>query len=121
MSGHHHSHSEHEEGGHIVPYSIFNKVLAALLVLTAVTVWVATKDFGVFNIVVAMAIASIKAALVIFFFMHGAYENKIVWIYIVLPFVLLVIMIGGVFLDNPFRAMPEPVKVEQVNIGAASK
>ena len=114
------SHSHDHDTPHIVPDSVFNRVLFTLLVLTIVTVWVAGINFGVFNIVVAMAIASVKAALVIFFFMHGAYENKITWFYIILPFVLLSIMIGGVFTDDPFRAHPEPVTPAKVELKIGS-
>jgi cytochrome c oxidase subunit 4 len=106
--GHTHSHSHghsdgHSEQGHIVPVSTFFKVLMALLVLTVITVLAAKVDLGKWNIVGALAIASVKASLVILIFMHGKYENKILWTYIIIPFVLLAIMIGGVFTDDPFR------------------
>lgn len=113
MSSHAASHDPHSHAEpHVVPIALFSKVLVALLILTGITVWVAQINFGIFNIVVAMVIASIKASLVILFFMHGKYESKILWVYILLPFVLLAIMIGGVFIDNPFRSLPTPVKVE---------
>ena len=107
--------------GHVVPNAKFNIVLVTLLVLTAITVGVAQIDFGVMNIVVAMVVASIKAALVILVFMHGLYESKMLWLYIVIPFILLGIMIGGVFLDDPFRAKPQPVVVEHSAVPQPSK
>lgn len=108
------SHSEHDSHDlHIVPISLFKKILCALLVLTGITVYVARLDFGVMNIVIAMLVASVKACLVILFFMHGKYENKIVWTYMVIPFILLAIMIGGVFTDNPLRSTPQPVAVTE--------
>lgn len=107
------SHSEHSHLGHIVPDSKFLAVLIALLILTVITVAVAQVDFGTMNIVVAMVVASIKASLVIGIFMHGLYESKILWLYIAIPFILLVIMIGGTFLDDPFRSKPLPVVVEK--------
>lgn len=102
---HSHGHSSHghDEVGHVVPVSTFFKVLVALLILTVITVLAAQVDLGKWNIVGALAIASIKASLVILIFMHGKYENKILWTYILIPFVLLAIMIGGVFTDDPFR------------------
>jgi cytochrome c oxidase subunit 4 len=106
---HSHSHSHgHEEIGHVVPESTFLKVLIALLVLTVVTVLAAQVDLGKWNIVGALVIASIKASLVIAIFMHGKYENKIIWTYILIPFILLAIMIGGIFTDDPFRSHPLP-------------
>lgn len=105
---HSHSHSHgHEEIGHVVPEKTFLKVLVALLVLTIITVVAAQIDMGKWNIAGALVIASIKASLVIAVFMHGKYENKIIWTYILVPFILLFIMIGGVFTDDPFRDHPE--------------
>lgn len=111
---HSHGHTDgHSEQGHIVPVSTFFKVLIALLFLTVVTVLAAKVDLGKWNIVGALAIASVKASLVILIFMHGKYENKILWTYILIPFVLLAIMIGGIFTDDPFRARVSHFKVEQ--------
>jgi cytochrome c oxidase subunit 4 len=109
--GHSHSHA-HDEVGHVVPESTFVKVLIALLVLTVLTVAAAQVDLGKWNIVGALVIASIKASLVIVIFMHGKYENRILWTYIVIPFILLAIMIGGIFTDDPFRSHPQPVSVD---------
>jgi len=104
-----HSHDSAHHLGHVVPVSVFTKVLGALLVLTVITVAAAQVDLGKWNIVGALVIASFKASLVIWFFMHGAYENKIIWTYVIIPFILLAIMISGVFTDDPFRAKPRPV------------
>jgi cytochrome c oxidase subunit 4 len=110
--GHSHGASHHDETGHVVPVSTFFKVLIALLILTVITVLAAQVDLGKFNIVGALAIASVKASLVIAVFMHGKYENKIIWTYILIPFVLLAIMIGGVFTDDPFRDKVKHFTVE---------
>ncbi len=64
----------------IIPLSIYLSVFAALLVLTAVTVAVAQIDLGPWNLVVALAIASLKVALVAFIFMHLYYDNKLYFI-----------------------------------------
>jgi cytochrome c oxidase subunit IV len=106
MGGHGHSHSE---APHVIPVKVFTAVLVVLLVLTAITVAIAQVDFGEMNIVVAMLVASIKAYLVVYYFMHGAHENKIVVTYIVLPFILLIIMIGGTLIDDTTRIYPEPI------------
>jgi len=102
------SHDDHnsEQLGHIVPAKIYLGVLISLIVLTVITVAAAQVDFGAWNIVIAMLIASIKASLVALFFMHLKYEDPFTWIYAVVPLVLLFLLIGGVFLDNPFRIYP---------------
>jgi cytochrome c oxidase subunit 4 len=106
---HSHSHSHgHDEIGHVVPEKTFLKILITLLCLTVITVLAAQVDLGKWNIVGALVIASVKASLVILVFMHGKYENKIIWTYILIPFILLAIMIGGVFTDDPFRSHPQP-------------
>lgn len=116
---HSHSHSHgHEEVGHVVPEKTFAKILVALLILTVVTVAAAQVDMGKWNIVGALVIASVKATLVVLVFMHGMYENKILWVYILIPFILLAIMIGGIFTDDPFRDRPQPFGAEQAQVAA---
>ncbi|MBF0429668.1 MAG: cytochrome C oxidase subunit IV family protein [Fibrobacteria bacterium] len=58
-------------------------VWAALMVLTGVTVGVTFLDLRNFAIVAAMIVASIKALLVLLYFMHIRYEKK------VFPFMIL--------------------------------
>jgi len=111
---HSHDHSHGHDDGHVVPEATFLKILIALLVLTVITVLAAKVDMGKWNIVGAMVIASIKASLVILVFMHGKYENRILWTYILIPFILLAILIGGVFTDDPFRSHPKPVEVQKL-------
>jgi len=66
-----------EKAHHIVPLNIYIKVISALLVLTALTVAVAQVDFGIFNVLIAMGIATVKAVLVLLFFMHLKYDDKL--------------------------------------------
>ena len=54
----------------------YRTILVSLLILTFITVWVSYYNFGIFNIVVAMAVASVKATLVALFFMHLKYDNR---------------------------------------------
>ena len=65
---------------HIVPFKIYLNVLIALLVLTVVTVAVAQVDFGAWNAFIAMFIASVKGALVLLYFMHLKYDDKLYWV-----------------------------------------
>lgn len=62
---------------HVLPVSTYLGVGAALLVLTAITVWVAQFHFGEWNLIVAMAVAVTKAILVALIFMHLLWDNKI--------------------------------------------
>ena len=68
---------------HVSTPELFRNVLLVLLVLTAITVGVSRIDFGGANMLIAMAIASVKASLVIAFFMHLKWDtgiNKIVFL-----------------------------------------
>lgn len=89
--------------GHIVTPAVFQKILAALLFFTVLTVVVTRFDFGAWNVAIAMIIASIKAILVMLFFMHLKYEDNVIKSYVVFPVVLLCVMLLGIFIDNPFR------------------
>jgi cytochrome c oxidase subunit 4 len=62
---------------HIIPFKTYLQILMVLLVLTVVTVAAAQVDFGAFNTVIALAIASVKAGLVLAIFMHLKYDDKI--------------------------------------------
>ena len=62
---------------HIVSPKIYVAIFLALLVLTGTTVAVSYIDLGVFNPVVALAIACIKMVLVVLFFMHVKYSSKL--------------------------------------------
>ena len=119
----HGSATEHHEGelGHIIPLKVYQTVLGILLVLTVITVAVSRIDFGSMNLVVAMIIASIKAGIVALYFMHLKYENPVLWVYVAFPLVLLVIMIAGIFIDNPYRNDPHiyheaPAKVQNEKV-----
>jgi len=69
----HDAHDAH--AGHSTAFSL--AIGAALLIFTLITVKAAFIDLGAFNPVVALLIATIKATLVVLFFMHvkGASER----------------------------------------------
>ncbi len=76
-------------------------VLLALACLTVITVGVSRVDVGRFgNIFVGVGIATIKASLVVLFFMHLKYEQRW-WAGIVLfPVLLVFIIIGSNLADT---------------------
>lgn len=73
-----HDHAGHDHGlAHTTPVILLFGVLGALLVLTVATVAVTAVDLGAQgNLIVAMVIATIKAALVCTFFMHLLWDKK---------------------------------------------
>ncbi|MBC7783989.1 MAG: cytochrome C oxidase subunit IV family protein [Burkholderiales bacterium] len=75
--GHKTGHLHHEEHGpHVVPPLVLLTVFAVLMLLTILTVAVTQIDFGYqANLIVALAIAVVKAFLVIAYFMHLRYDS----------------------------------------------
>ena len=70
---------EHQDGAvhaHISPAWFYGLILMALFGLTALTFGQSFVDLGRMNIVIVIAIATTKAALVVSFFMHLKYDNK---------------------------------------------
>jgi cytochrome c oxidase subunit IV len=65
--------SEHEHTEHVVSPKTYVVIILTLLALTAITVFAAFVDLGRYNIVVALAIATVKATLVVLIFMHAKY------------------------------------------------
>jgi len=94
--------SEHGEG-HILGYSTLVTVWLALLVLTALTVAVSRLDLGAVNIWAAIGIACVKTSLVVAFFMHMKYENRLFRGFLLIALVTLITFIGLTFFDVLYR------------------
>ncbi len=84
---------------HIVPMRVYFVIFFSLLILTAVTVWVAFFDLGAVNDAVALGIASTKAMLVILYFMHVRYSSKLTWIFAATGFLFLIILLAFTLSD----------------------
>jgi cytochrome c oxidase subunit 4 len=61
---------------HILSSKLYYAIWIALMVLTVVTAGVATIDLGPSNTIVALSIATLKAVLVVLFFMHVKYASE---------------------------------------------
>ena len=72
----------------------FIAVWAALLVLTALTVFVATLDLGPFNAIVALTIATVKALLVMLFFMELRYSTALTKVAVISAVFFLFLLVG---------------------------
>ncbi len=93
-------------GSHHVSSTLqFTGVLGALLFLTFITVAVAQFDFGGANMLIAMAIASVKAALVILFFMHVKYDTAVNKIMFLSSFLFLSLLFIFTLADQATRRM----------------
>lgn len=93
---------EHDSAPHtIVPVWVFRNVLIALTILTLVTVGAAYKNWGHswINVTIAITIATVKATLVVLFFMQVKYSGKLVQTFIIAGVAWFVLMIFGVLQD----------------------
>ncbi|MCF6228073.1 MAG: cytochrome C oxidase subunit IV family protein [Planctomycetes bacterium] len=94
-------HHEGLEGGlgHVSTVGALLKTIAALLVLTVITVAVAQVHLGDFNVIGALIIASIKATIVMLFFMHLRYDNRYNFLIMASSFAMAAFFIGYVAMD----------------------
>jgi cytochrome c oxidase subunit IV len=87
-------------GTHVMPPSVLLGVTGTLMFLTAVTVASSRIDLGEWNVVLALAIASTKAALVALFFMHLKYENKFLLVVLGAAALFAVLFVSFVVFDT---------------------
>lgn len=105
-------HGDHHP--HITPLWIYLTIGGTLLFFTAVTVWVSFIDFGGgWNLIIAMLVATTKASLVAFYFMHLKYDNFFYTIILFSTIIFLAVFIVITMFDtlqrgaiNPIRATP---------------
>ena len=93
--------------GHVAPKSMYYAVFLALLVGTGLTVAAAFIDMGAMNNVVMLAIAGIKATLVILFFMHVRWSTRLTWVTVAAGFFWLLILFGLTMTDYVSRGWVE--------------
>jgi cytochrome c oxidase subunit IV len=84
---------------HVLPTSTYFRIFAILIALTAVTVIVAHIDLGTLNPIVAITIATTKAALVVSYFMHLKFSDRVTRAFF-LTGVAAVIVLFAIALDD---------------------
>lgn len=82
-----------EQEHHVVPVRTYLTVFVILLVLVVVTVGASFIDLGIASVIIALGIATVKAGLIMLYFMHLRYSSKLTWVFAGLGFFGLVIMI----------------------------
>ena len=102
-----HGHTEPMPHHKVNYYMIF----LVLVVLTVVTVAVALHRFHneLINLLLAMLVASVKAACVALYFMHLKFEGKLIYLILLVPLILCVILVAALIPDIvyslPFNRM----------------
>lgn len=93
-------HAEH----HVVTPAVYSIVFGTLLIFTALTVVAAYINLGILNPVVALAIASTKAVIVILFFMHVKYQSKLIKMTVGAGFFTFLVLVTMTLSDYISRA-----------------
>lgn len=88
---------------HIVAAKTFLLVWIALLFLTAMTIMAAELQMGRWSMLANLLIASTKAGLVLWFFMHLKYERSVFKLMLFLPIGMITIILGFTFFDIWYR------------------
>lgn len=98
---HHEAHG-HDSGilGHVVPVKLLVGVWITLMILTVITVAVRYVDLGELNLIMALAIATVKAALVVGFFMHLHWDNKFNSLVFLSSLLALALFLGFALMDS---------------------
>jgi cytochrome c oxidase subunit IV len=92
MSEHAHT-NDGEVHAHISPVGVYIGIFAVLIVFTLLTYAVSWVHLGAMNLLVAVIIATIKATLVVMYFMHLKYDARFHTLLLVAA-----LFFGGVFM-----------------------
>ena len=97
-----HHDDDHAHGlSHVAPVKVLVATGGTLLVLTVVTVLATKVDFGAnINLAIAMAIAVVKATLVILFFMHLRYDRLFHSVVFVGALLAAALFVGFTLMDS---------------------
>jgi len=95
---------EHEKTIHTTSgFRTYIVTWIALVILAAASITITSMDTKVAGIVVALLIASVKAALILYYFMHLRYEKWFFRLAFLLPVIAFAFFIGFTFLDIFYR------------------
>ena len=91
------------ETAHIIPYRTYVWVLIALLSLTFLTITVTWINLSALTVFVALIIATVKAGIVLTYFMHLKFESSLFRVFIIMVLAIYVLVIAFTLSDYLFR------------------
>lgn len=97
-------HDAHDTHEHIVSPRIYIIVGSVLLVFTGLTVLASLFELGVWNPIVALLIACVKATIVVLFFMHVKYSSRLTKLTVFGGLFTFLVLIGMTLADYFTRA-----------------
>ena len=93
------AHGQHSSS-HVVPFWTLARVFAALVALTVLTVAVTHVDLGRAALLAALGIATVKATLVLLFFMHLRWDRPFNGALFVTTLLFVALFISFVLMDS---------------------
>ncbi len=87
-------------------------VFVALIVLTGATVYQSTLDLGNSELIISMIIATLKASLVILFFMHMIHDKPLNAIIFLSSFIFVALFLGFTLMDS--SAYRDSIEFKQI-------
>ncbi len=109
----------HDSQPHVLSRKILVATFGALVTLTLLTVTASRVDLGPWNVVIALAIAALKASMVALFFMHLKYENKFLMVVLGAAALFAVLFVAFVVFDT-VQYQPEIRAFEKAEAAAAA-
>jgi cytochrome c oxidase subunit 4 len=106
-----HSSIEHDDGevhAHVSSWQLYVGILIALMLLTALTVGISLIHLGTLNLTVAVLIATIKASLVVTYFMHLKHDSRFNALVFLSSIFFVAIFLIYTFNDTAHRAKIDP-------------
>jgi cytochrome c oxidase subunit 4 len=101
------SHHPSEYHPHVISVQTNLIVFAALMLLLVLTIGVSYLDLGSLGLVIALLIATVKAVLIMLYFMHVRYGSKLQWLFSGAAFFWLALMILITLADYLSRGLTE--------------
>ena len=92
-----------EKDKNIIGYRTYFIVWVCLLILTAATVAVSNLKLGKHGALTSIFIASVKAGLILMFFMHLKYERLLIKAMLLLTIMTIATIVGLTFSDVWYR------------------
>jgi cytochrome c oxidase subunit 4 len=102
--GNEHAQQPKEHAHHIVGPGVYVVILFSLLVGTGLTVWASFLELGPWNPVIALAIATSKAMLVVLFFMGVKYSTRLTKLTLFAGIFMFLVLISMTLADYISRA-----------------
>jgi cytochrome c oxidase subunit IV len=114
--GHGHGAPGGDHVPHILPYKVYFGTWIALLVFTAITVAASYANFGTWNVVIALGIATLKATIVAAMFMHLKWDHKFHAIVFSFSIIFLAIFITFTMSDTDSRGQADVRQADRPSV-----